>query len=334
MPHRIEPLAAAPRRLEPDLLKAIGIVAVVLIHSVRSPFTPGVSEVELWIGRVTRFAVPAFLLSSGFLYASRSPVPWPTTARRLRRILGPYLVASLAAQGFEWLRGTPRSVGQVLHDLLLASSFGPYYYVWIALVVVLLAPLLARAGPRALAAILLLTVASQWLLESALLGFAPFFWHLRNPLLWIGYFVCGWALRLHEAKLRGWLAAHRGAALASSAGAVVGLALAGAQALPLLQAQTLSWLGIYATLALLLAVSFGRRTESRILKELSEGSYAIYLFHLFFVLPARDATLPAAGAFEALAVLGPWAAGLAGPLLLIALARRTLGARSRALIGA
>jgi surface polysaccharide O-acyltransferase-like enzyme len=322
------------RRLEVDLLKAVGIVAVVLIHSVRSPFIPGASDAELWIGRVTRFAVPAFLLSSGLLYASRSPVPWPTTARRLRRILGPYLFASLVAQGFEWFRGTPRSVEQFLHDLLLASSFGPYYYVWIACLAVLAAPLLARAGPAALGGILLVTVASQWLLESMLVGPLPFFWHLRNPLLWMGYFVCGWALRLHQQRVRGWLDAQRSAALAGSAGAVVLLALAGAQPLPVFQAQTLSWLGIYATLALLLAASFGRRGGGGILKELSEGSYAIYLFHLLFVLPARDLTVPAPGRLEPPAVLVPWAAGIAGSMLLIALARRVLGDRSRTVIGA
>jgi surface polysaccharide O-acyltransferase-like enzyme len=322
------------RRLEVDLLKAVGIVAVVLIHSVRSPFVPGASDAELWIGRVTRFAVPAFLLSSGLLYATRSPVPWPTTARRLRRILGPYLFASLAAQGFEWFRGTPRSVAQILHDLLLANAFGPYYYVWIACLVVLAAPLLARVGQATLAAILLVTVASQWLLESMLVGPLPFFWHLRNPLLWVGYFVCGWALGLHEERIRSWLALHRSLALAGSAGAVVLLALAGAQPLPLFQAQTLSWLGIYATLALLLAASFGRRGGDGNLKQLSEGSYAIYLFHLLFVLPARDLTVPAPGQLEPLAVLAPWAAGIGGSLLLIALARRVLGDRSRSVIGA
>jgi peptidoglycan/LPS O-acetylase OafA/YrhL len=317
-----------------DLLKALGIVAVVLIHSVRSPFTPGVSELELWIGRVTRFAVPAFLLSSGLLYATRVPVPGATTARRLRRILGPYLVGSLAAQAFEWFRGTPRSAGQILHDLALASSFGPYYYVWIALLVVLAAPLLARLGPAALAGLLGVTVASQWLFESTLLGLAPFFWHLRNPLLWLGYFVCGWVLRLHEARIRSWLASRRGLALAASGGALLLLALAGAQSLPLPQAQTLSWLGIWATLALLLAATLGRGGGGRALAALSDASYAIYLFHLFFVLPAREAFTPLPGSFEPLAVLVPWAAGIAGPLLLIALARRLLGARSRAWIGA
>jgi hypothetical protein len=167
-----------------------------------------------------------------------------------------------------------------------------------------------------------------------LVGPLPFFWHLRNPLLWLGYFVCGWALRLHEESIRAWLAAHRGAALAASAGAVVLLALAGARPLPLLQAQTLSWLGIYATLALLLALSFGRRGGAASLKQLSEGSYAIYLFHLLFVLPARDLSVPAPGQFEPFAVLVPWAAGLGGSLLLIALARRLLGDRSRSVIGA
>jgi peptidoglycan/LPS O-acetylase OafA/YrhL len=122
--------------------------------------------------------------------------------------------------------------------------------------------------------------------------------------------------------------------LAAAGGAVALLALAGARPLPFLEAQTLSWLGIYATLALLLTASLGRRSQGRALHELSDGSYAIYLFHLPFVLPAREALVPAPGLFEPLAVAVPWAAGVAGPLLLIALARRALGPRSRAWIGA
>ena len=82
------------RFAEIDALKAVGIVTVVLIHSFRSPFDPTVSPGEVWLGHLTRFAVPAFLMASGFLYAgdhdsmlrrtlrSCDGSPYPTSSRR------------------------------------------------------------------------------------------------------------------------------------------------------------------------------------------------------------------------------------------------------------
>ena len=46
------------RLFEVDLVKAVGIVVVVLIHSTRSFWDPEVSRSELRIGELTRFAVP------------------------------------------------------------------------------------------------------------------------------------------------------------------------------------------------------------------------------------------------------------------------------------
>ena len=48
------------RFAEVDWLKAVGILVVILIHTVRSPWEIGAAPVELWLGHVTRFAVPAF----------------------------------------------------------------------------------------------------------------------------------------------------------------------------------------------------------------------------------------------------------------------------------
>lgn len=322
------------RRLEPDLLKAVGIGVVVLIHSMRSPFAPGVSGVEVWLGDVTRFAVPGFLLASGLLYATRAPVPWATTRGRLARILLPYLVASALAQAVLFGLGSPREPLYVLRDFALASSFFHYYYVWIALLFVLSAPLLARAGSGVLIVVLGLALVAQYVIESQAMGLLPFVWHVRNPLLWGAYFVLGWLVGLHFPAVRAWLAPHRRAAVAFATAAVIGLAAAAALDLGFGWARAVQWLGIYAVLALLLSVSLGRQTHSPALRELSDATYTIYLFHVFFVDLARRAIRPAPGEFEPFAILLPWGAGLAGSLALVWLGRRALGERSRSWLGA
>ena len=86
------------RYAEIDALKATAIATIILIHCVRPPWAPGIPPIEVWIGHITRFGVPAFLFASGFLYATTAPVSLGVTARRLRRILIPYAVVSLAAQ--------------------------------------------------------------------------------------------------------------------------------------------------------------------------------------------------------------------------------------------
>jgi surface polysaccharide O-acyltransferase-like enzyme len=324
----------AERRLEPDLLKAVGIGVVVLIHSMRSPFAPGVSEVEVWLGDVTRFAVPGFLLASGLLYATRAPVPWPVTRGRLVRILVPYLVASVLAQIILLALGGPRAPVYVLRDLALASSFFHYYYVWLALLCVLCAPLLARAGSSVLGVVLVFAVLAQYGFESQTVGPLPFVWHVRNPLLWLPYFLAGWLLGLQLPAAERWLAPRRRLAVGFSAAAVVGFAAAAAQELSFEWTRAVQWLGIYAVLALLLSVSLGRQTRSATLRELSDSTYTIYLFHVFFVDLVRRSLRPPPGEFEPLAVLAPWAAGLVGSLALVWLGRRLLGERSRTWLGA
>lgn len=327
---------SAPRRYaEVDLLKAAGIVTVVFIHSIRSPWDPGVSAAEVWLGHVTRFGVPAFLFASGFLYATSAPVGAARTGRRLRRVGVPYLGASLLAWAV--FRGGPGtgSTGSLPLDLLVGSALGPYYYVFVIATLVLATPLFARLPARGLAAATLAAIAAQWAVDAATLWLLPLEWHLRNPLLWWGYFLAGWWVRSHEASVSAWLVRH-GRALATGLlpAAAVLAALAGLEGhAPRLLVRTAAWLLVWVALALLFAAASGRGSP-RVLARLSDASYAVYLFHLFAVLPLRRALPPPSGALAPLSALLPWAAGLAAPLLLVALARRWLGPRSRDWIGA
>lgn len=338
--------AERARFLEVDALKAAGIVTIVLIHSLRPPWDPGVTHLELFLGHVTRFGVPAFLFASGFLYATHAPVGLGTTGARLRRVLVPYLIASAAAQIFRRALGLPEETGSLLLDLLLGASFGPYYYVFVISLLVLATPLFARLPPRGLAAALLLCVAGQWMSEAGPLETPEVRWHLRNPLLWWAYFLLGWWTRLHLATVRRTFSAHRTAIAATLFVLVVALTAASALegSAPRVLVRTAAWLDVYAILCLVFVLASPRAADPGAqpaaafvpgwLRLASDATYTIYLFHLFFLIPVQRALPASPGAVDIEAVLLPWAAGVAGPLALVAASRALLGDRSRGWLGA
>lgn len=320
------------RFLEIDVLKALGIVTVVLIHGVRPPWDPALSAVEIWLGHLTRFGVPAFVFASGYLYATRQPVPADTLRRRLRRILVPYVLASLGAQVWWAVQDRPTPGGSLWADLLFGASFGPYYYVFVIALLVAATPLLARL-PEALllpGAVLLLAV--QWAVDAAALGSLPFFWHVRNPLLWGAYFTAGWLLRLHREGVAAWIQPRRTALGAALTLAVALLTAAVGLPGPWLWVRSAAWLHVWAVLALVFVLCCDTGRSPGPLRWISDATYGIYLFHLF-ALYGVQLWLPPPGG-DAASILLPWLGGLAGSTAFVWLAQRLLGTRSRDLIGA
>jgi len=329
----------ARRYLEVDVLKVVGIVAVVLIHSLRDFWDAGHTAFEGWLGQMTRFGVPAFLAVSGFLYAKAGRVGWPTTRRRLLRIGLPYLVASLAAQLYWLAQGRGRGADTVLLDLLFGDSFGPYYYVFVIAVLVVLTPLFARLPRTAVSALALVMLAGQAYVESGVLGWwIDLFWYIRNPLMWWAYFLAGWLLRLGYERAEPWVRARRRPLVALAASALgVCAALLALESRGVASAEAVrltAWVGVWATLALLFVASCGGRAPAPWLRWISDSTYSIYLFHLFFLYPVRELVAAQPGRVEALALIAPFAAGLGGSLLLVATAQRLLGDRSRPILGA
>jgi len=98
--------------------------------------------------------------------------------------------------------------------------------------------------------------------------------------------------------------------------------------------RSVPWLGIWAVLLGLLALSLGQPSCSRALRALSDATYPIYLYHVFFVDLVRRVVVPAPGVFDPLAILAPWSAGLLGSFGVLWLGRRVLGERSRLWLGA
>jgi surface polysaccharide O-acyltransferase-like enzyme len=327
-------MTAERRFAEIDALKTAGIATIILIHCVRAPWDPLVSGVEVWIGHVTRFGVPAFLMASGFLYAAGPPAGIAMTMRRLRRILVPYLLVSIAAQLWWWSLGVSTETGNFWLDIALGASMGPYYYVFVITGLVLLTPLIGRLDARLLAALTLLLVVAQFLVDAARAFQVIMFWHYRSPLLWWGYFGVGWLLRLHRDAVIGWMTSRRSWLLPALATSVVTLAALSAADLPDLVVRSAMWLNVYAISATIVLIASGRETTQPWLKALSDATYAIFLLHLFFVYSAQQYLPHPPGQAAFAPVVLPWLAGLLGPLIVIQVVRQFLGDRSRNWIGA
>jgi surface polysaccharide O-acyltransferase-like enzyme len=322
------------RFAEIDALKSIGIVTVVFIHSLRAPFDPTISVAEIWLGHLTRFGVPAFLAASGFLYAAGAANTPRATLRRLRRIGVPYLIASGIAQLWWATQGVPTETGSWVADLLLGGSMGPYYYVFIIAGLVVVTPLFARLPGGAMAALTLVLVAAQWYVDAASGMLLPFFWHLRNPLLWWGTFALGWMVRLHYDAILSWISPRRGGVTLAFGSAVVVLSAMSGLEGPRLLVRTAAWLDICAICGLIFAATCGKERVPAAMRTLSDMTYPIYLLHMFFVLAASDLFPPRPRHATVLPILVPWAAGLLGSVSLIAALQAALGKRSRDWIGA
>ncbi len=91
---------------------------------------------------------------------------------------------------------------------------------------------------------------------------------------------------------------------------------------------------IWSILGLVFVLSCARALSPAPVRTVSDATYAIYLLHLFFVLPMRDFFPATPATFELVPILLPWLAGLIGSGFVIGIARALLGHRARGLIGA
>lgn len=350
---------------EIDVLKGVAIVCVVVIHSspaaLQTDLPGGHARGLCAVAMLTQFAVPCFLMCSGFLYATVDRVSVFTLRERLRRLLLPYLPAAILAGWFRSeVLGIPVSW---IRDLLLGHTFGIYYYVFVIFTLVLVTPIIPRLPRplRWLVAALLIASGSVRSLGPVLtvpeatartfnLGLDPSFpWFLRHPLLVWGYFFAGWELRLVAPRLLSLLSARpwlRGLGVLPWIGlsfAMVYWCLRG----DAVRAVLASWPLIYASLAALVAVTFGRtRAEpagsvvsgqrpdrTPLYLWLSRRTYFIYLYHLFFVLTVQR-VWPLPGGRPSYFAMGVHVlAGLAGPAALALLLERTLPDRMLAFVG-
>jgi peptidoglycan/LPS O-acetylase OafA/YrhL len=326
------------RSPEVDWIKAIGILTVVLIHALPNIYTGDqISLVDEWIGQVTHFAVPGFLVCSGFLFAgSSSSRSWASVRPRLQRILLPYLVFSAVSWCYclAWdLLGRPASAGDPTpfwQKVVLFSTMGHYYYVFLITFLVLVTPLIARIPRALIPGATLVAMALQLAAEIQLIPLPPLFWHIRSPLRCLGPFLLGWQASLGLEAL--------GRLGASGRGRHVWLAIffvlmvgcwVGVEVVDIFGQLRLfiGWVGIYTTLGFLLMVTLGQRDAPTCVRWLSDASYPIYLSHVFFMTPLLACWPYVSGTFDPLRIFAAWAVSLASSVVFVMLCRRILGAK-------
>ena len=320
---------------ELDILKAVAIVAVVLIHAIPPFWVRDVTTVEKVIGHLTRFAVPAFLAVSGFLYYQPTPIDIGQVRRRLRRILPPYVCVSLLAFGYDTVFPGHAVTPTLAAGLVWGGTFGPYYYVVLLVQFVCVTWLLSRL-PSMVPDLLLLPAAGTALWADVHLWvFADPFWTARNSCVWAVWFLLGWVAAARRDALFRVTARRRIAILAVVGGAVaiaIGTIVSGRVGIGV--ARTLALMTVPGCILWLFTVGRNLSQTPGWASLLSQWTYAIYLLHPFFIYMVGDIVEPTTGLPLARWWVLNWVVGLTGAVAATALLRQVLGSRSRTVIGA
>ncbi|HYC00261.1 MAG TPA: acyltransferase [Candidatus Limnocylindrales bacterium] len=180
-----------------DWLKAAAIIAVVITHSMPTAFQPTFTAVDRSINNLVSFHVPVFLLVAGWLSASRQPLSWSSLARRIGRVIPPYVIASTVMTALGYARWDAFA-----WNLVLGSALGPYYYIPVWVVCVLSGWVWSRLSPRATVVVLAVV-----LVATAIRYFVwPMFWWtwaIRDPIGqgWLACFLIGWSARIFSAEI-------------------------------------------------------------------------------------------------------------------------------------
>lgn len=340
-PHR-ESKHFGIRYPEIDIIKAVAILAVVAIHSLR-PFWENPSRFEQFIGATTRFAVPAFFAVSGFLYYSARPLDCLVIAQRLRRLALPYLCMSLLAFSYQYAiasvhrayRGHSQAT-DLISGLLLGSTFGPYYFPIVLAQFVVAAWLLSRTRR---AAVCIITCSAGIVMLLAELHIWPpidLFWTFRLPNRWAVWFLLGWTSAAYNEQVLAFTRRFRIPLILASGAVMISWSvwfllqpsqnfLLGKAFLVLVMATTIVGLFAFAR---------GVASTPTPVVVLSEWSYPIYLIHPFFSYSVQD-ILGGRSVIPPLIVAAiAWGAGVGGALALTQLGRRALGKHSRDVLGA
>jgi surface polysaccharide O-acyltransferase-like enzyme len=319
------------RSLPIDTMRGIAIVMVIGIHSLAAD---GSSPALTAIDAILRPCVPVFLFASGFLSAQATHIPVLT---RIRRVLGPYTIAFIAAYAFMAWRNP--SMDQRLVVTLarygLAYVF-VYYYVFVyvgCMIMLWLVYAAAACGQRnrRQSLVLLLSLAivvgltfgaylDPLLRRAGIAGSIVEEVRMRDVPFWFGFVALGALTGL----LGGQAVLHRsrhllvgltvGAYLVYAAIRVSGLGdAADYDSLPFF---------LYSALFCLTLLAFSPRWAT--LGFLGAASYFIYLWHIFVILLLRDVL--ALHELSAASVAIEFAAALAVSALLAGVIRRSVPA--------
>jgi len=309
-----------------DYAKALAILAVVLTHSGFSFFHPQWTSVDHYLRRVlAAFHVPTFILVAGFLHATASPLAVAGLRRHLQRLLPPYILASIVGH---YAGYGPRDSPGLVYELLTGGALGIYYFVFVLTICVLSGWVLSRSRVVLYGGLVLLAgyTVGTFVYGNPIFGW---YWTIRDPSRWLGYYLLGWILRLHWHSVSRALTSHRKklftAGLLLMAGYVTAMSDPPGQSLIGVLVATYT-LGVMIVLFCLVPGG----AAPTCVRYLSENSYTIYLYH-FFPIHTLLGYTRGLDPLSRLAII--FVVCLCFGLAVAGVGERVLGSRSRMLLG-
>lgn len=195
-----------------DYLRAIAIIAVILIHSAAIlVFLYPEAEIHLWsvanvYDSISRWCVPVFFMISGALLLNKTETLSEFFKKRFNKVLIPFLFWSLVYSVIIQII-VNRSTFSVWHLLKEFMSDGTFYHLWYVYYLIglyLLTPLfrvfVKNASKQVIEYVLIL-----WFVCSSVFGFIQNFFEITVdiglPLIsYVGYFLLGYYLNNFEVK--------------------------------------------------------------------------------------------------------------------------------------
>jgi len=326
-----------------DLIKAVSIVMVILLHSLTAKFLPD-DALGRFVADVIRFAVPALLFSSGYLFKKKELDDWQLIRRLLLRIGPPYIIISLIILFLNLpgntLKSYPPTLNNILFNLCFGNTLGIYYFVFVISYLYAASLLLRRLSEKTILWLWVISICLLILFHKDMSLFVPssqnwfFMMVFRHPVYHFPPYLTGWLFSINAQRIHGFLQ-RRWKMIIVLIVVIDICALIASRVVPgSFLSQIMIQIHIYLIICLL--IMFGTRSflKNRAVFFLSENSYAIFLIHLPMVRAVQFYCFEDTSRFSIFHTMTAWSVATAGCLFFILLGKRVFKKHSRFLIGA
>jgi membrane-bound acyltransferase YfiQ involved in biofilm formation len=295
------------------------------------------------------FSIPSFLFVSGFFIAFatgkyQETVGWNVILNRLKTLIIPYLIWSVAILVAKMIQGQQYSPLEVVEILLTGQAEPPYYYVPVLVQLYILSPIMVPFARNRWKPLLVLAGLIQLVTVALRYSFILNVWFLGRSILeiftqswlfpgYIFFFVLGMVVGFQLPKFKLWLQRYRWVFLG---GLISFFTLGMIEWEALLHSSGQPWIApsetvidnLYAAMFLLSFLAFSeiRLPLGNKLANLGSKSFGIYLVHSPVIeYTARSIYHFAPFILSVQILFQPilWVAGLGVPLLLMAIVDRS-----------
>ena len=327
---------------EIDLIKGVCILTVVLGHSINTgalEYKPGL---EQFLGDWTRFAVPLFLLVSGFLFNKSGVSTWTLAGKLTKRIVPAYLICSVLMLWLRtmWLRPSLGELNwaQIAGMFIIGEALGIYYFVFVISYLYTFSLWWRHWPIRWLYVLWAVEVIATIMFYVKLPWFFPdkpewfFIILFRHPVIHLLPYLTGWLLSVHYDEIRPWFRRNSGNLIMITLAADVVLMMIIEKLQAYAPHQLLIQVHVYVFFVGFICLGIRWPINSRIIEFLSKASYGIYLIH-FPIVRAIQYAYNGRNAMTLERILVPWIITCLASGLIILCFRGVFGKRSRYIIG-